>query len=326
MSTPKRVVGWIVGLLVLPVTGLWLLVAQPLCTWHGRSAARADPEALRRHVELLSKTFAPRTYTEATNMARCVAWLDARFKDAGATVTHQTYAVGHTPCCNVSALFPGADARRIVVGAHYDAAVGTPGADDNASGVAALVELARLLRGARLRHTVELVAYCTEEPPCFASENMGSSHHAKALQDQGVKVDAMIALEMVGFFSDAPGSQLFPVPVLRLFYGSRANFIGVIGDLHQRALIRSVKRAMKGSTPLPVKSCAAPAFLPGIDLSDHRSYWAYGIPAAMVTDTAFCRNSAYHQSGDTADTLDYARMADVVVGVYEAVLSLAQPR
>lgn len=189
--------------------------------------------------------------------------------------------------------------------------------------MAGLLELARLLQGVKLRHTVELVAFCTEEPPCFASEHMGSSHHARSLAEQRTPVVAMLALEMIGYFSEETGSQSYPVPLLSLFYGSRGNFISVVGDTGQWSLIRTVKSAMKGATDLPVQSVAVPNSLPGVDLSDHRNYWEYNFPAVMITDTAFYRNRLYHSPGDTADRLDYERMADVVVGVYEAVTALA---
>lgn len=324
MNTAKRVLCWVLGLLVLPVVILWQVVAQPVATGRGRSKAVADPESLRRHVVVFSKDFVPRSYEDAENMARCVDYLADHFRQTGAVVTNQSYtAYKMTPCQNVIARFPGQDPRRVVVGAHYDAVRGTPGADDNASGVAGLLELARLLKGVKLRHTVELVAFCSEEPPCFASEHMGSSHHARMLSEQQIPVAAMIALEMIGTFCDEAGSQNYPVPALWLFYGSRGNFISVVGDLSQRPLIRTVKRRMNGATALPVRSVAVPNFLPGVDYSDHRSYWENNFPAVMITDTAFYRNQLYHQQGDTADRLDYKRMADVVVGVYEAVVALA---
>jgi hypothetical protein len=170
---------------------------------------------------------------------------------------------------------------------------------------------------------VELAAYCTEEPPFFATDDMGSARHAARLREQGVDVQAMIALETIGYFSDQKGSQSYPLPLFHLFYPSRADFIGVVGNTRQRALIGDVKRAMRGATDLPVRSASIPGFVPGVDFSDHRSYWAYGYPAVMITDTAFYRNRAYHGPGDTAERLDYARMAKVVVGVCEAVKALA---
>lgn len=324
MSTTKRILCWILGLLVLPVVIMWCVVAQPVFTSHGRSKVVADPEILRKHVVVFSQDFFPRSFDDTGNTARCVGYISAHFRQAGAFVTNQAYvAYRKTHCQNVIALFPGQDQRRVVIGAHYDAVPDTPGADDNASGVAGLLELARLLQGVKLRHTVELVAFCSEEPPCFASEHMGSSHHARLLAEQRIPVVAMLALEMIGTFSDEPGGQRFPVPALQLFYGSRANFISVVGDMGQRPLIRKVKRSMKGSTDLSVQSVSVPSSFPGVDYSDHRNYWENGFPAVMITDTAFYRNHKYHSPDDTAERLDYKRMADVVAGVYEAVTALA---
>ena len=153
---------------------------------------------------------------------------------------------------------------------------------------------------------------------------MGSWVHAAALRQAGVSVRAMVSLEMIGYFTDAPDSQLFPHPVLALVYPSRGNFITVVGRLGDVALVRRTKSAMRGATDLPVVSINAPTAIPGVDFSDHRSYWAHGYPAVMITDTAFYRNRHYHSPGDTPETLDYGRMAKVVRGVYEAVLSLSE--
>jgi Zn-dependent M28 family amino/carboxypeptidase len=219
-----------------------------------------------------------------------------------------------------------------VVGAHYDAAGPYPGADDNASGVAGLIELAHLLGTSvgtsvgktALNTQVELVAFTLEEPPYFASSAMGSAVHAQSLRRQRVPVRAMLALEMIGYFSDAPGSQQFPLPCLKLLYPSTGNFITVAGKLGQGALVRRVKRAMRSASPLGVESISAPPSLLGISLSDHRNYWEAGYPAVMITDTAFYRNDNYHGATDTPDTLDYERMARVVQGVRAAVTDLAK--
>jgi hypothetical protein len=174
------------------------------------------------------------------------------------------------------------------------------------------------------RTQVELVAYTLEEPPHFASSTMGSAFHAAALRRQGIPVRAMIALEMIGYFTDAPGSQRFPLPGLKSLYPSQGNFITVAGKLGQGALVRQVKKAMRRASPLDVESITAPASLPGISLSDHRNYWEAGYPAVMITDTAFYRNDNYHAASDTPDTLDYKRMAMVVQGLHGAVMELAE--
>jgi Zn-dependent M28 family amino/carboxypeptidase len=227
------------------------------------------------------------------------------------------------------------DGALMVVGAHYDshgdAAAGamfargftadthTPGADDNASGVAGLIELAHLLGQRPPSHAVELVAYALEEPPYFRTEDMGSVRHAHALAATKRDVRLMLSLEMIGVFSDAPGSQRFPVLGMQPLYSDRGDFIALVGDFGDFANMRRAKALMSGASDLPVRSISAPATLQGIDFSDHRSYWAEGYPALMVTDTAFFRNAHYHRAGDTHEKLDYRRMAQVVQSVFALV-------
>ncbi len=222
---------------------------------------------------------------------------------------------------NVCVLFPGLRAERVVVGAHYDSCGDTPGADDNASAVAGLLELARMLKGCRPDCTVELVFYANEEPPFYGTEHMGSVHHARFLSAGNVPVRAMVCLEMIGFFSDEADSQSYPAPGMGLFYPDRGDFIAIVGNWGSVGLARDVQRQLEKH--LPTVRLNLPNVGLCLDFSDHRSYWAEGMPAVMVTDTAFFRNRSYHQAGDTADALDYRRMARVVRGVYEAVAGLS---
>ena len=226
---------------------------------------------------------------------------------------------------NVSALYGPASAERVVVGAHYDGCQPFPAADDNASGVAALLELARLLAANPPRAQVELVAWSLEEPPFFRTLSMGSYVHAKSLADAKVKVRGALSLETMGYFRDDEGSQHFPVPGLSLLYSTRANYLAVVGNLGQIGLTRQVKSAMQSASPLQIFSINAPVAIPGIDFSDHLNYWRFGYPAVMVTDTAFNRNDNYHSATDTADTLDYLRLAQGTAGVFEAIWRMTQP-
>jgi Zn-dependent M28 family amino/carboxypeptidase len=213
---------------------------------------------------------------------------------------------------------------RIVVGAHYDAFEETPGADDNASAVAGLLELARVLaeRKPQLACQLELVAFTLEEPPFFRTQAMGSAIHARYLVEKRIKVRAMICLEMIGCFTDEPGSQQMPMGWLRKYYPKEGNFILVVGALGGKKLTRTVKEAMIRASDLPVLSISAPKAIEGIDFSDHLNYWKHGFDDVMLTDTAFYRNPRYHTKDDTPDTLDYVRMAKVVEGLYSAVLAL----
>ncbi|MBI3933817.1 MAG: DUF2817 domain-containing protein, partial [Acidobacteria bacterium] len=211
----------------------------------------------------------------------------------------------------------------------YDAFGELPAADDNASGVAGLIELAALLGKASLPLRVELVAYTLEEPKTIDGDGLfrtvgGSAVHAEFLKERGVQVRLMLSLEMIGYFSNAEGSQGYPSRIFRLFYPSPGNFLMVVGRLQDGVLARQVKKAMRSASPLPVYSLNAPASLEGIDWSDHYSYWKRDYPALMITDTALNRNREYHKAGDTADRLDFTRMAMVVQGVYAAVLQSAE--
>jgi Zn-dependent M28 family amino/carboxypeptidase len=203
-----------------------------------------------------------------------------------------------------------------------------PGADDNASGVAGLIELARMLQqrmrqGLQLNQSIELVFYANEEPPYFRTPYMGSAIHAKSLKDAGRNASLMLSLECIGYFSDKPGSQDFPIRMLDRVYPDVGNFIALVGYYQDSAVSRQVKTAMQSAISLPVYSINAPGFIVGIDFSDHLNYYNEGFVGMMVTNTAFYRNKAYHTPQDTADRLDYARMAQVVDGVQAVVMQHA---
>lgn len=285
---------------------------------------KADPKRLKKHVVTLAEDLGPRDAGHPANMERVATYIADQFRPFAHRVEEQPYAVDGMTVRNVRAFFDADSNERIIVGAHYDVAGPYPGADDNASGVAGLLELARLLSTDKLPMTVELVSYPLEEPPYFYTRNMGSFVHAKSLKDQGKNVRAMLALEMIGYFRDEEGSQSYPLFLLRPFYPSKGNYIAVVGKLFQRKLVRTVRESMREGSPLPVESINAPRMLPGISLSDHLNYWWAGYPAVMITDTAFYRNPNYHTASDTPDTLDYKRMAQVVDGVRTAVKKLSQ--
>jgi Peptidase family M28 len=309
------------------VTAVLLYVSQPLL-WQADASPLdgPDPRRLEADVTMLAETLAPRHWKRQDNLDRVADYLAMQLGQAGARVSEQAYDVeGAGRYRNIIGSFGPEVGERVVVGAHYDAAGPFPAADDNASGVAGLLELARLLRTSRgTAARIDLVAFALEEPPYYATPWMGSHVHAESLRREGAVVRAMIALEMIGCFRDEPGSQRLPSPLLRLVYPSTGNFIAVIGRLGDIGLVRRVKRAMRDATNLDVYSMNGPSWIEGIDFSDHRSYWAAGYPALMVTDTAFYRNERYHTARDTPDTLDYRRMAEVVRGVHRAVLTLAR--
>jgi len=210
------------------------------------------------------------------------------------------------------------------VGAHYDVCGDQPGADDNASAVAGLLETARLLDAEkpRLRYRIDLVAYCLEEPPYFATEHMGSAVHAKSLHNGKVPVKAMICYEMIGYFSDQPGSQGFPDPALSRRYPNTGNFIVVVGKEGQEAFTAKVQSLMRAHSDIDVQSISFASTQGLGGLSDHRNYWQYNYPAVMINDTSFLRNPHYHQQSDTIHTLNFEKMAEVVRGAYAAITRL----
>ncbi len=315
-----NVVLWSVVAIVL------LLITQPMSVPlpSDQQQLSVAIDRLKTHVQMLSETFSPRDYRNTENLDRTAKYIKRAFEQAQGRVSEQPYTANGKSYRNISALFGPQTNERIVIGAHYDACQPLPGADDNASGVAGLLELAPLLSQSALPLQIELVAYTLEEPPFFRTAVMGSAVHAATLKQQGIAVRAMFSLEMIGYFSDEPGSQDFPNPILKLFYPSRGNFIAIVGNFGQIGLVRKVKRAMRSTTLLPVHSITAPGWLPGIDFSDHLKYWEQGYPAVMITDTSFYRNENYHTAQDTLEKLDYNRMAKVVQAVYAAILELAR--
>jgi Zn-dependent M28 family amino/carboxypeptidase len=302
----------------------WVILGQPSFRSSKKQEIAVNPDQLTVHVRVLAEDFFPRHGAHLGNINRTAEYLKAEFQKVGAgEVLENWFEMGNLRYRNVSLLLGDPKAERVVIGAHYDACGPQPGADDNASGVAGLIELAKLFGRNPLQNSaIELVGYPLEEPPWFGTEMMGSHHHAANLLRESVVCRYMICLEMIGYFSEQPESQKYPHPLLRFFYPNTGNFIMVVGNLEQRQLTRNFKVGMKGTTDLPVFSICGPAAIPGIDFSDHRNYWQMGIPALMITDTSFYRNLAYHTPADTPDRLDYQKMAQVVTGVFYAVKRL----
>ena len=298
---------------------VWFVLRQPAVgslAYLGRSHASA--EALRRHVSFLTSDVRPRSAEHPENLDRAAAYIANAFRSAGGRVTEQVFLARKRTYRNVIADF-GSPAGKdlLVIGAHYDAFASTgdlPGADDNASGTAGLLEVARLLHERAPDGAVELVAFTNEEPPFFGTEEMGSAVHARSLEARHIH-PSMICLEMIGDFHDR---QVWPAWILEAIYPNRHDFIAVSGGWDDRTLTRIVKKAILGTHSIRVYSFTGPREMS--DASDQRNYWANGWPAVMITDTAYLRNPNYHTARDTADRLDYAQMAEVVDGVYNAAL------
>ncbi len=289
------------------------------------SEISATASRARRVVEILAREHPSRSGLYPERLSKAAEFIEGEMRALGLTVVSQTYQSEGSSVRNLVAEQPGGDPTKpcIVLGAHYDTVPATPGADDNASGVAGLIELARLLKFYPNNRTIKFVAFTHEEPPYFYTSQMGSRHYAKALKRQGEKVLVMFSLEMIGYAGEQY-PQNYPFLLLRQIYGypKCGNFIGLVGNLRTMRLLKIVRGAMRQACSIRVESLSAPGFLPPLFLSDHSSFWRYGYPAVMVTDTAFLRNPHYHLPSDTDSTINYTFLAEVVAGVYSAVLAL----
>nr|WP_269145418.1 M20/M25/M40 family metallo-hydrolase [Geomonas sp. RF6] len=279
---------------------------------------------LRQHVTVLAKDIGERNTTHYKELQHAAAYIEKELGAQGYAVRKEPYRIGEREMVNIEAELKGTSHAEeiVVVGAHYDSVAGAPGANDNASGVAAVLELARLLRDQKPARTVRLVAFVNEEPPWFLSEEMGSRVYTRGARKRGDKIAGMLSLETIGYYSDAHGSQQYPAP-FSSFYPDTGNFIGMVSNLPSCNLLRRVIRTFRKTTPFPSEGLAAPDVVPGIGWSDHWSFWQEGYPAVMITDTAPFRYPYYHDAQDTPDKLDYERMARVTAGVHRVVQELS---
>jgi Zn-dependent M28 family amino/carboxypeptidase len=280
-------------------------------------------EQLQHHVEVLSKTIGERGPFRYPSLEQARKYIERILTDSGYAIDHDVYGAANQIYRNIIVEERGQQhpQRIFVTGAHYDTVPGTPGADDNASGVAVLLELARLVCRQFPATTLRFVAFTLEEPPYFRTSLMGSLVHAERCREKRERIMGMASLEMVGYFSEDNHSQEYPLPFMRWFYSSQGNFIAVAGNWDSRRLVRRVTDSLKATTRLAVASTALP-FVPAVGLSDNWSFWQQGYPAFMITDTSFFRNPHYHLPSDRAQTLDYERMAELVKGLARILLQL----
>ena len=301
-------------------------LTSPMPAAHRDSSIKisVDRNILYQHVEKLTKNPIARSYDNLTSLDSAAQYIKHCFENFGYTSGEQKFTITRSEYKNIVAFYGDPQLPRLVVGAHYDVCDHLPGADDNASGVAALLEVARLLQTLKpkLPYCIELVAYSLEEPPYFRTTGMGSYIHAQSLFQNKIDVIAMVSLEMLGYYSDQPKSQSFPLPGLGLLYPDKGNFVAVVGKMGQGKMVRHFKKTMRRASDIGVESINAPGFVTGVDFSDHLNYWHFGFDALMITDTSFFRNKNYHQPTDTIDTLNFDKMAEAVKGIYWAVVSV----
>lgn len=257
-------------------------------------------------------------------LRRAAAYITETFAAAGYQPSTQTYDVHRLPVDNIEAALPGTTRADeiVVVGAHYDSVTGCPGANDNATGVAATLELARRFAGAPRPRTVRFVAFVNEEPPFFQTPSMGSVVYANAAKQRGDDITAMLSLETIGYYSDQPKSQQYPPP-LNFLFPDTGNFIGFVSNLGSARLLRQAKNAFRARTRFPIQAAPAPESMPGVGWSDQWAFWQAGYAAMMVTDTAPYRYPWYHTAEDTPDKIDFTKFAEVVDGLEHVVHVLA---
>ena len=288
-------------------------------------------EELRADVQKLAGEIGERNMWHYVQLSAAADFIEDSFSRAGLHPRRNTYEIRGQACHNIEVEIPGSPQGAtvssvpppiILIGAHYDSVFGSPGANDNGTGVAATLALARRFAGGKPKHTLRFVAFVNEEPPYFLSDEMGSFVYAGRCKTRGDKIDAMISLETIGYFSDEPHSQTYPSPGLGLFYPKVGNFIGFVSNVQSRTLLRRVVALFRKHAKVPSEGAALPAFIPGVSWSDQWSFWRNGYPGIMVTDTAPFRYPHYHSSSDTPDKLDYDRFTLVVSGIEEVIEDL----
>jgi len=315
-------------LLLLAVGGCWM-IRMPGSSYSGPFLELTDQERevqerLAAHVRVLAEEIGERNIWTHAALEEAADYIDRSLTEMGYSTASQTFKVEGKTVRNLETEVKGASTpgEIVVVGAHYDSVAGCPAANDNGTGVAGLLELARMLAGKEFARTLRFVAFVNEEPPFFQSGRMGSFVYARRSKQRGEQIVGMLSLETIGYYSDEKNSQQYPFP-FSMFYPSTGNFIAFVGNMGSRGLVHDVIRSFRQHTQFPSEGLAAPGAITGVGWSDHWSFWKQGYPALMVTDTAPFRYRHYHLASDTPDKVLYDRMARVVVGLAKVTAELA---
>ena len=289
--------------------------------------ARQPADHLEKHVRALAETIGERNIYRPRALSDAADYIERQWHAMGYEVVQQTYELEGVPCSNleITRLGNRHPEEILLIGAHYDTVFGSPGANDNGSGVAAMLEMARQLTNVDIDRTVRFVAFVNEEPPIFMGGQMGSMLYARAARERRDNIQLMVSLETIGYYSERPGSQRYP-PLFRYFYPDKGNFIAFVSNLRSRRMLRRFAAAFRQHSQFPAEQLATFSWIPGVAWSDHLSFWRCGYRALMVTDTAFYRYPHYHAPTDKADELDYVALEVVTEGLGRAVMSLATAR
>jgi len=321
-------IGSLLLLFGLLLGGIFWMSRMPGRSFQASAPQYATPEndlrqRLKNHVFHLAETIGERNIWRPQALTEAADYIAASLSSSDLSVVIRTYEIKGQTVGNVETTLLGESDDIILVGAHYDTVPGCPGANDNGSGVAVLIELARMLANVRPQKTIRLVAFVNEEPPFFKTDRMGSRVYVRQSRERSEKIVAMLSLETLGYYSQSEDSQAFPLPLIGLFYPDRGNFVAFVSNLKSRKLLHRVVAGFRESARIPSEGLAAPGWVTGVDWSDQWSFWQEGIPAVMVTDTAPFRDPYYHSPGDTSDRLQYRELALVTEGLARAVASLA---
>lgn len=281
---------------------------------------------LKKHVEQLATTIGERNLLHYKELCAAADYIETEFKNYGLTPERQTFKVRRLDCHNIAAEIKGSKLpdEIVIIGGHYDSATGTPGANDNGSGTAAMLALAQHFSKSKPDRTLRFVAFTNEEPPFFQTEDqMGSWVYAKKCRLEEQNIVAVISLETMGYYTDEENSQNYPPPLDRL-YPSTGNFVGLVGDIKSGKLMRRVKKSFKANSKVPVEGAALPGNIPGVGWSDHWSFWQEGYVGIMITDTAPYRYPHYHEASDTPDKINFPVYAKVVEGLVKPIEELVK--
>jgi len=326
-----RMIAFLVGVSIILFLGVQYMINMPGKSYSGSLPPLGEIESeiethLIQHVQVLAGDIGERNLWNFEALQTSADYIDRIFENLGYEVFSQEYAVQGKKVKNIEVQLEGTghSGEIVIIGAHYDSVRGSPGANDNATGTAAVLEIARLLFAQPNERTVRFVAFVNEEPPFSMTQDMGSRVYAKRSRERGENIVAMFSIETIGFYDDAEGSQHYPFP-FRYFYPSTANFIGFVGNVASKSLVVDSMDSFRRHTSFPSEGVAAPGWITGIGWSDHQSFWEEGYSALMVTDTALFRYAHYHSQSDTPDKVDYPRTARVVAGLARVVSELANP-
>ncbi|PIF44028.1 Zn-dependent M28 family amino/carboxypeptidase [Chryseobacterium sp. 52] len=287
-----------------------------------KSPVPADINLVKSHLTALTQTPEFRNYKNIDQLNTVADYIQKNLSKYGDSTTFQEYPVEGKIYKNVITSFGTENKKRIIIGAHYDVCGDQQGADDNATGVTALLELGRMLKGQKLNYRIDLVAYTLEEPPYFRTENMGSYIHAKYLKDHHIDVYGMASVEMIGYFRDEKDSQSYPLGILSWVYGDKGDFITLVKKFGAGNFVNNFTGNFKEANQIKTETFTAPKLVKGTDFSDHLNYWKFGYSALMITDTSFFRNKNYHETTDTIETLDFQRMTKVIDGIFLSLIHL----